>query len=208
MNPDGYARTHARGGLGRLAELRSNANGVDLNRNFPLPPGQRRWPIPGAGSAKPEAATYRGPSPASEPETRALIEAAQRLRPHAAVGLHSFMGRLIPARTKDRQDYASYGHLCRSFASAQPRWTYARLANRIFDVFTGEQEDYLHHVLGCWSLCVETYSLRESFRTHLRAPSTFARFNPPNPEAWVDNDLAGIAAYFDAALQLKRPAGH
>ena len=51
MNPDGAA-----------ADVRTNAHAVDLNRNFP-----RYWRSAGAGTA-----TWSGPSPASEPETRAL----------------------------------------------------------------------------------------------------------------------------------------
>src|SRR5687768_6233086 len=39
LNPDGYARVWSRQGQGRMAELRPNARGVDLNRNFPLPAG-------------------------------------------------------------------------------------------------------------------------------------------------------------------------
>ena len=119
--------------------------------------------------------------------------------------MHSFMGRLIPARTRDRADYARYGHLCEAFAREQPRWHYKRLANRIFDVYTGEQEDFLHHELGCWALCVETYTIAASYQAHLRAPSLFARFNPQDPAPWVRNDVAGIAGLFDVALNYERP---
>jgi protein MpaA len=51
MNPDGAA-----------TGVRTNAHGVDLNRNFP-----RFWRSAGAGTA-----TWSGPSPGSEPETRAV----------------------------------------------------------------------------------------------------------------------------------------
>jgi len=205
LNPDGYARTYEAQGRGRLANLRSNARGVDLNRNFPLPAGQRRWPLPGAGSSDPKAATYHGPCPLSEPESRALAQLATRERPRACVGLHSFMGRTITPRVRDRRQYAQYGRLCRAFAGAQPRWKYRRLASRLFDVFTGEQEDFLHHELGCWSICVETFSLAASLSQHLRAPRLFDRFNPEDPAPWVANDLEGIAAFFTCALQLPRP---
>lgn len=54
MNPDGTA-----------ADVRQNANGVDLNRNFPY-----NWgPIGEPGNWE-----YAGPSAASEPETRAVVE--------------------------------------------------------------------------------------------------------------------------------------
>jgi hypothetical protein len=208
LNPDGYARTWERSGRGTLAELRANAHGVDLNRNYPLPEGGRRWPLPGAGSPKPSAATYRGPTEASEPEVQALMALAERERFHAAAGLHSFMGRLIPARVTGRDAYRSYGALCRAFAGAQTRSHYRRLSNRVFDVFTGEQEDWLHHQMACWAICVETFSVAASARQHLRAPSIFWRFNPREPEPWVASDVAGLGAYFRAAIDLPAPDTH
>ena len=205
LNPDGYAATYDREGRGPLAELRANARGVDLNRNYPLPTGARRWPFPGAGSSNPRAATYRGPQALSEPETAALARLAERIKPAASVGLHSFMGTVIPARVRDTASYTGYRQLAKVFAQAQPRWPYRRVASRHVDLYTGEQEDFLHHQFGCWSVCVETYSLRASFSAHLRAPSLFARFNPADPASWIANDVPGIAAYFDAALRLGPP---
>lgn len=207
INPDGYARTFAAAGRGRLAELRGNARGVDLNRNFPRPGGAAPSWLPGTGSDRPGAATYRGPHPLSEPETAALdrLFAAQRFV--AGANLHSFMGTLIPARVTARGPYGVYRRLCRSFAAAQPRRRYLRLASRLFDAFTGEQEDHQHHVHGTWAVCVETFTILASYRQHLRAPSVFWRFNPRDPEPWVDNDVAGLCAYFGAALRLDRPAG-
>src|SRR5690606_32463150 len=93
----------------------------------------------------------------------------------------------------------------RSFRAAQPSFRYGRLASRIFDVFTGEQEDFMHHDLNCWAVCIETFSLGASFRQHLRAPKLFWRFNPHDPAPWVQNDVAGILAMVDAALELPRP---
>ena len=66
LNPDGYAATWAAAGTGRLGALRKNANGVDLNRNFPMPWGAKPSWIPGAGSTNPDDATWRGPAAASQ----------------------------------------------------------------------------------------------------------------------------------------------
>ena len=206
INPDGYARTWATGGQGRLAALRANAAGVDLNRNFPRPGGAGPSRLPGAGSDRPGDATYRGPHPLSEPETAALdrLFAAQGF--HASVNLHSFMGTAIPARVTDPGAYATYAALCRALARAQPRVRYLRLANRIFDTFTGEQEDHQHHAHGCWAVCLETFPLRASYGQHLRAPSVFWRFNPHDPRPWIANDVPAVVAFLHAALDLPRPS--
>ena len=74
-NPDGYDYTFDDDRLWRK-NLRDNdgdgqvaiGDGVDLNRNFPT-----RWGYDDEGSSPdPSSDTYRGPAPASEPETQAL----------------------------------------------------------------------------------------------------------------------------------------
>ena len=57
---------------------RRNANQVDINRNFPI-----RWV-----ASDPSARTYSGPSPASEPETLALMNAVETIRPTKIVVFH------------------------------------------------------------------------------------------------------------------------
>ncbi len=116
------------------------------------------------------------------------------------------MGTTIPARVTDRPSYACYRELCRAFADGQRTHRYRRVANRIVDVFTGEQEDHQHHNLDCWAICVESFPLRASYRQHLRAPTTFWRFNPRDPQPWIDNDVPGLVALFAAALKRPRPS--
>ncbi len=204
LNPDGYARTWDADGAGPLASLRPNANGVDLNRNFPLPAGSPSW-LPGAGSSTPGDATYRGTAALCEPETRHLDALLRDQRFHASANLHSFMGTVIPARVRDRTDFGVYKQLARALAAGQRHTRYRRLSNRLFDVFTGEQEDHQHHVHRTWAVCVESFPVLTSFRQHLRAPSTFWRFNPRDPQTWVENDVPGLVGFFDAALRLDRP---
>ncbi len=68
-NPDGLAR-----------RTRKNANGVDLNRNLPAANWRKR---------SPNRWDYGGPTPSSEPETRALLRAIEMLRPARIVSIHS-----------------------------------------------------------------------------------------------------------------------
>lgn len=201
LNPDGYARTFAEAGQGALPRFRGNARGVDLNRNFPRPGGASPSWLPGAGSGSPGHATYRGPSPLSEPETAALDRLFSAQRFHAGANLHSFMGTLIPARVTERRPYLEYRRLCRAFARAQPQRSYLRLASRWLDTFTGEQEDHQHHAHGTWAVCVEVFTICASLRQHWRAPSVFWRFNPRRPAEWVEQDVPGLCGYFAAALE-------
>jgi hypothetical protein len=209
LNPDGYARTWAAGGHGALHELRRNANGVDLNRNFPKPRSTRSvwfdfngWRT---GSDNPDNPFFRGVGPASEPETAALVALHQRIDFHASANLHSTMGTVIPPCLIDRQTYRIYGDLSRAFRGGQVRWRYRRMANQWFDRFTGEQEDFQHHLHGTWAVCIEHYPLWVNPWRLLRRGAIFWRFNPMDPQIWVDNDLPGLAAYFNAALDLARP---
>ncbi|WP_306206850.1 M14 family metallopeptidase [Actinoplanes sp. RD1] len=76
INVDGYDYTFTEGHRQWRKNLRDNngdgqitaGDGVDINRNFP-----ERWGYDDEGSSSdPASETYRGPKPASEPETKAL----------------------------------------------------------------------------------------------------------------------------------------
>lgn len=206
LNPDGYVRTFARGGVGRMRELRWNARGVDLNRNFPLPYDRApsRWP--GAGSPRSGDATYRGPHALSEPEASA-VDAFLRQQPlHASASLHSFMGTLMIPPVLTKADQRGYAALGRAFRAGQVRDRYRTVMFPRLDVFTGELEDHQHHAHGTWAVCVEAFPIPRSYAQHLRAPSIFWRMNPRDPGPVVEDVLGGLFGYFDAALALPPPA--
>ncbi|MEZ4238432.1 MAG: M14 family metallopeptidase [Myxococcota bacterium] len=205
LNPDGYARTWEQVGEGGVAAMRKNARGVDLNRNFPLPWSATPSRLGVAGSDDPAAATYRGPAPLSEPEASGLAALVQARRPHASANLHSFLGTLFAARVWHPGDWMGYQRLSKAFRAGQGTWPgYRRLGTPLFDVFTGELEDWQHHVQQCWAVCVECLSLGESWRQRA-LPAPFWRFNPAEPGPLATRDAAGVRSLLSAALTLPRP---
>ena len=79
VNPDGYER-----------RKRRNANRVDINRNFPTldwksDPVEHRSTLDDPRDVK----LSPGSGPGSEPETRALVELIEELKPETVVALHA-----------------------------------------------------------------------------------------------------------------------
>ncbi|MGH8826055.1 MAG: M14 family zinc carboxypeptidase, partial [Jiangellaceae bacterium] len=92
-NPDGYDFSFTEGNRLWRKNLRDNngdgviapGDGVDLNRNYAT-----KWGYDNEGSSPaPSSETYRGPAPASEPETQALDAFAARVGFEFFVNYHS-----------------------------------------------------------------------------------------------------------------------
>lgn len=95
LNPDGL--------LDRPAQ-RTNANGVDLNRNFPSPDWQSEAVEHWIDKTAKNPRRYPGAAPLSEPESRWLAAEIERFRPDVVVAVHAplevldFDGPLDPPR--------------------------------------------------------------------------------------------------------------
>jgi protein MpaA len=83
LNPDG---------LFHRPPQRVNANGVDLNRNFPTPNWQRDAKIYWEKRTRKDPRRYPGPQPLSEPESKFLQEEMQRFQPQLIVSIHAPYG--------------------------------------------------------------------------------------------------------------------
>ena len=83
VNPDGLFDKPPR---------RVNANGVDLNRNFPTPNWERDARIYWEQRTRKDPRRYPGPKPLSEPETRFVHEEIQSFKPNLIVSIHAPYG--------------------------------------------------------------------------------------------------------------------
>lgn len=87
---------------GQQLRTRQNANGVDLNRNFP-----GNWRKIG----KPGSWQYAGTGPASEPEVAAIVKLGDLVQPEFVIWYHQDYFRIGPGTGHDGQVRAKYAEL-------------------------------------------------------------------------------------------------
>ncbi len=83
VNPDGLLQKKSR---------RINANGVDLNRNFPNNGDPKASLEYWKNRAYSDVRRYPGPAPTSEPETQWIVELIKEFKPDAIVAVHAPYG--------------------------------------------------------------------------------------------------------------------
>jgi hypothetical protein len=83
LNPDGLLAQPPK---------RTNAHGVDLNRNFPTPNWERDASIYWNKRTGKDPRRWPGPKPISEPESRFLHDQMQSFKPHLIVSIHAPYG--------------------------------------------------------------------------------------------------------------------
>ena len=112
MNPDGALRKK---------HQRTNANGVDLNRNFTTPDGDddaalEYWRI----KTKKSARRYPGPFPLSEPETNWLHQEIRDFKPDVVIAVHAPYS-LVDYDAPDRKNAPrKIGHLYKNLMGTYP----------------------------------------------------------------------------------------
>ena len=80
LNPDGLLRSKSQ---------RMNANGVDLNRNFPMPDWEHQTQNYWINETDRNPRRFPGTGPLSEPETRWLVEEIGSFNPDVIVAVHA-----------------------------------------------------------------------------------------------------------------------
>ena len=83
LNPDGLLAPRP---------VRVNANGVDLNRNFPTPGWNTEAPRYWLKETGSDPRRFPGKSPLSEPETRWVNDEMQRFKPNVIISVHAPFG--------------------------------------------------------------------------------------------------------------------
>ncbi|MGZ3157979.1 MAG: M14 family murein peptide amidase A [Burkholderiaceae bacterium] len=83
VNPDGLLASKP---------MRMNANGVDLNRNFPTPNWRTDAPIYWEKKTGKDPRRFPGMAPLSEPETRWVNQEMERFQPQVIISVHAPFG--------------------------------------------------------------------------------------------------------------------
>ena len=153
VNPDGYQYSWSANRYWR--KNRRGGHGVDLNRNWSVAFG-------GAGSSSSKRSEiYRGEYAFSEPETAAVRDLAQRVRPRLAIDFHSY-GQLVlfpwnytSKRADDHDLLRATGDRMASAIFAQHEQRYALMSGVELYPAAGTAQDFMYGELGALAYTIE-----------------------------------------------------
>jgi len=186
-NPDGYLHVQTDLEAHRPRFTRRNGRRVDLNRNFATHFDPRQRVL--------DPFFAQGTEPWSEPETRALRDLAETVRPQRFLSLHSFGGYFLYPYTGNRRpppDEPLYQRVGQEMRALQPRYPYrvvriGRLPKMMWA--RGSEIDWFRDRFGALSFLFEVSRGGLELRAPFRALDPFCWFNPRDVAAEVDNAL-------------------
>ncbi len=162
INPDGTAR--AQGVNGRV-----NANGVDLNHNWPYN-WKAEWNRDGCWNWR---KVTGGTSAGSEPEVRHLIEFIEKIKPVALISYHSAALGIFPG---GKPDYAPSLNLARAIADVSD-YSYPPVDTGC--EYSGNMTDWAANTHGIPAVDIELSNHRETdFDQNLKILQTFLNWKP------------------------------
>jgi hypothetical protein len=202
VNPDGLHANCQRLASGRRAYHRCNGRGVDLNRNFPwLTPELPLNPL--GGSRWRRSPHYVGPHPLSEPETRALRDVVDEVRPRVSVGFHSFGELLLypwAFTTKPNPRRTQYERAGRAFLTNLRGASYRVMQATDWYPTVGDMDDWLDATYGTLAFTVEVSRPYRKLSNWLRLSNPFAWSNPVDVAPAVTGMAQGVDALVREAL--------
>lgn len=133
-------------------------DGVDLNRNYPF-----KWGFLGelGSSSKPQSFYYRGPSPASEPETQAMMRLAESEHFVASISYHTGSIAVLAPYTIDNvldptpNEAWTVGEYVTAGLPPHPQGKPFTLRRKIYSV-DGTDQDYYRATYGTVALLIES----------------------------------------------------
>lgn len=216
MNPDGYLYTWSNERFWRK-NRRNNGDGtfgVDWNRNFAT-----GWGGPGADSFS-DGETYRGPSPFSEPETRALRDYTLSVpNPAFHIDYHSFSQLVLyPRGYSDtpipEPDLGIHRTLAEAYAgtiASVSGFDYLPIPGNELYIASGIATDWHYEAAGVFSFTVELRPLDGGLGGFAPEPSQILPCAEENFAAVLDLGASvarGVVASFDGAQPgLVEPGG-
>ena len=147
-NHDSYWRKNTRGGYG-----------VDLNRNYPT-----GWNSCNGSSGSQSSQTYRGPNPASEPETQAMMAFIKNTRPVFDISYHAYSELVIypygcgKKRTQTKEVVEKIGKKVAHLLDYEPGTAWELLYNA-----DGGDIDWMYEAYQVIPFVIELNSRREGF---------------------------------------------
>ena len=147
-NEDSWWRKNVRGGYG-----------VDLNRNYPS-----GWDSCNGSSGWRSSQTYRGESPASEPETVAMMKFVEEVRPVFDISYHSYSELVIypfgcrPKKTQTKEVVEKIGKKVANLLDYVPGTAWETLYNA-----DGGDIDWMYEAYQVIPFVIEVNSRNEGF---------------------------------------------